>query len=69
MEYSQEFKDKCNFSNHDLIKIYETGNDMATDVVRWCKICGAIVVDVDFDGRTNPGQGMKMKFPTEIYKK
>lgn len=68
MEYSQEFKDKCNVGNHDLIKIYETGNDMSSEVVRWCRICGAIVIDGDFDGRTNPGQVMKMKYPKQVYK-
>ena len=36
---------------------------MDQDVVRWCKICGAIVVDRDYDGRTNPGQVKKMQFP------
>lgn len=35
----------------------------AETVVRWCPTCGAIVVDVDFDGRTSPGRVMKMKFP------
>ena len=31
--------------------------------VRWCSNCGAIVVDVDYDGRTKPGAIMKMQWP------
>jgi hypothetical protein len=35
----------------------------AQAVVRWCERCGAIVIDNDKDGRTKPGESMKMKFP------
>jgi len=54
---------KC--ERHNLIKIYEAGHSMSgsSSVVRWCTDCGAVVVDVDYDGRTNPGQTMKMKYP------
>ena len=31
-------------------------------VVRWCTNCGAIVVDTDHDGRTSPGDRMKMRY-------
>ncbi len=34
------------------------------NVVRWCPKCGAVVVDCDYDGRINPGQILKMRFPT-----
>lgn len=49
---------------HKLKKIYEveTGPGLS-EVVRWCSDCGAIVVDNDFDGRTNPGVVMSMKRP------
>lgn len=33
-------------------------------VVRWCSECGAVVVDVDYDGRTAAGRIMKMKVPS-----
>lgn len=36
---------------------------MESTVVRWCQDCGGIRIDTDFDGRTNQGQVMKMKFP------
>jgi hypothetical protein len=36
-----------------------------TNVVRWCSDCGAVVVDLDYDGRTKPGGIMKMRFVTK----
>ena len=50
-------------NKHTLIVIYCGGPDMEQDVVRWCTICGAVVVDVDVDGRTAPGAIMKMLLP------
>jgi valyl-tRNA synthetase len=35
----------------------------ASRVIRWCEDCGAVVVDLDCDGRTHPGDVMEMKFP------
>jgi hypothetical protein len=49
--------------DHPLIVIYARGTEMDETVVRWCPTCGAVVIDTDFDGRTNPGAIMKMKFP------
>jgi hypothetical protein len=46
-----------------LEEIYCSGTEIDQDVVRWCTVCGAVVVDLDYDGRTNPGQLMKMRFP------
>ncbi len=70
MEFSQEFKDKCNVGNHDLIEIQASRHswDESYKVVKWCKICGAVVIDLEYDGRINPGQIMKMKYPKQIYK-
>lgn len=39
------------------------GDGSAEDVVRWCWKCGAVVVDVDCDGRTQPGAATSMIFP------
>ena len=44
-------------------RILSTGPDQDCTVVRWCRTCGAIVVDTDFDGRTNPGAILPMRFP------
>lgn len=48
---------------HDLIDIYYRGTSDEEDVVRWCRKCGAIVVDVDVDNRTSPGAIMPMRVP------
>ena len=57
----------CKAGKHNLKVIYRDGyEDHDQNVVRWCEDCGAVVVDVDYDNRTNAGQIMKMKFPTGI---
>ena len=57
----------CDGSFHNLIKIVEYDvTTMDSKVVRWCMDCGAVVVDRDYDGRTNPAAIVKMKFP--LYK-
>jgi len=56
----------CSKGNHSLIKIYEDGSDMESNVVRWCIVCGAVSIDKDFDGRTNPGYIEPMRFPEII---
>jgi hypothetical protein len=48
---------------HHLLTIYRSGPSMEENVVRWCKRCGAVVVDVDVDGRTAPGSFMPMQLP------
>lgn len=50
--------------DHSLVDISSTsrGYGMA-EVVRWCRDCGAIVVDVDVDGRVSPGAVSPMVFP------
>ena len=55
--------EKCKSGDHDLKKIYEDGGDMESSVVRWCIDCGSITIDVDYDGRTKPGEIMKMRSP------
>jgi hypothetical protein len=36
----------------------------AEQVVRWCKDCGSVVIDIDADGRTvHPGGIVEMGFP------
>jgi hypothetical protein len=59
---------KCKSGIHDLIRIYGNHNwDDTEDVVRWCRNCGAIVIDVDLDGRVMHGRILKMKFPRIAY--
>lgn len=55
--------EKCKEGLHPLIEIYRHHNGFEYEVVRWCPVCGAIVVDVDLDSRTYAGRCMEMKFP------
>ena len=38
-------------------------SDVEEEVVKWCPVCGAIVVDNESDGRVYPGRIKKMMFP------
>lgn len=35
----------------------------ADQIVRWCRDCGAIVIDIDADDQTHPGAIIPMTFP------
>ncbi len=54
---------ECHKGMHKFEEIYRHGNSMEENVTRWCRVCGSVVVDVDYDNRTNSGQIMKMKSP------
>jgi len=59
----QAIKD-CVDGKHKLIFIHGKSHwDESESTVRWCKNCGAIVIDRDYDNRTIPGGVMKMEFP------
>lgn len=60
----------CKDGKHSWIDVYEdpSRSDMYHDVVRWCEYCGSLVIDVDYDGRTNPGAIAKIRNP-EIIKR
>lgn len=55
-----------------LQEIYRIGDDCgdadADSVVRWCEICGAVVVDKEYDGRLVDYE-VPMKFPNTIFSK
>ena len=54
----------CKRGNHQLQEVQRTGYPMYDEVVHWCSVCGAITVDLDYDGRTRPG---RMKGPSALY--
>ena len=59
----------CLKGNHKLVVIYcAVGAYEIETVVRWCLVCGCVVVDEDYDGRTSPGAHTKMRSP-QISKK
>ena len=46
-----------------LIEIHRVSlNDQEDEVVKWCPICGAVVVDLEVDGRAYPGRIRMMRF-------
>jgi hypothetical protein len=54
----------CRDGKHTLRNVYiDCWTDLERRVVRWCTYCGAIVVDVEYDGRTRPGGFLPMEFP------
>lgn len=60
----------CLQGNHKLESITELSHwDGSTNVVRWCSVCGAIVIDTDVDGRVYPGQVRPMRFPQTLIEK
>lgn len=54
---------KCTQGRHRLVEVYRADNGFEDEVVRWCSNCGAIVVDVDYEGRVYAGQIMRMRLP------
>lgn len=61
--------EQCFKGKHDLIEMFTAyDSPVSEQTVRWCRTCGSIVIDVDFDGRTNPGAIMKMKHPRYLIK-
>lgn len=62
-EVRKAFEEDCKKGNHRLDIVYSSGGDQERHVVRWCRNCGSLVIDVDFDGRTNPGAIMGLVSP------
>lgn len=60
--------EKCKTGQHPFIVISKTEASLAYKVVRWCPECGAIVVDADYDNRTNAGYYRELQYP-EIVKR
>lgn len=56
----------CDGRNHNLIEVHRSTDVTGiSSVVRWCKDCGAVVVDGEFDGRIRPGDILPMTFPSK----
>ena len=54
----------CKKGNHQFIKILRiTIGEDEEKVVRWCKKFGAIIIDLDMDGRIYPGYYMRCCLP------
>lgn len=55
---------ECAKGAHLFTVVYSAGPEQDETVVRWCTVCGAIVIDKDYDGRTNPGAVMAIRGPS-----
>ncbi len=60
------FEEKCRKGSHPFEEILDAnkcwcGKEIA--VVRWCPICGTVVVDIDVDSHTFPGRIMGARRP------
>ena len=54
----------CENGKHKLVVIYShSSHPFSTHTIRWCEICGSVVIDSDIDGRTSTGDILKMKSP------
>lgn len=58
---------ECKYGKHPLKEIARTSDGFADKVIRWCPVCGAIVIDMETDGRVYPGRYTKMQL-TELCK-
>jgi hypothetical protein len=52
---------KCKEGKHPLREVSRTSDGFVDRVVRWCPKCGAIVIDMESDGRTYPGRYLAMQ--------
>lgn len=55
--------DCTNNQSHNLRVVFKAPQGIGVSVVRWCKRCGGVVVDTDYDRRTKPGAVSPMRFP------
>lgn len=62
-EILKAFNEECRAGKHPLVTIYSDSGEMESAEVRWCPVCGSVVVDTDFDDRINPGAVMAMRRP------
>lgn len=61
MNCTPERKDKCNLKLVDITRL-DTPLEEEKRVM-WCSYCGAVVVDLEVDGRTYPGYFKPVHFP------
>lgn len=54
---------KCKEGLHPLKEISRNSDGFVDRVTRWCPNCGAIVIDMEYDGRVYPGHYKKMLLP------
>ena len=53
----------CKAGNHAFKEVFRSYGAYSDESVKWCIVCGAIVVDEEVDGRVHPGKSRKMELP------
>jgi hypothetical protein len=61
--YIKEYGTHCKKGYHDLIEVYRSDEYDHDDVVRWCRICGSIVIDREFNEKLEPGGILEIMHP------
>jgi len=56
----------CNKDIHELIEIYKHFNSDGDEVVRWCRICGAVMIDKEHDGKVCKDKILRIMRPRII---
>lgn len=54
----------CLLGDHDfkvITRNHVTENIDGEEVVRWCKVCGSVTVDLDVDNQTKKGHYMPLR--------
>lgn len=58
--------EKCKDGLHPLKEITRIIDGFVDKVIRWCPDCGAIVIDMECDGRVYPGHYRRLVLPRVI---
>ena len=53
----------CKRGNHALKEIYRAYGAFNDESIKWCIVCGAVVIDAELDDRVYPGKVRKMELP------
>jgi hypothetical protein len=65
MSFTLKCFDGTKHGGNFLTTIYVSGTDEEAASVKWCSVCGAVVVDTEIDGH-RMGTVVDMKFPTTV---
>lgn len=58
------YNKNCKKGKHLFINIHRCfDNDNSELVVRWCKNCGSVIVDCEYDNRVNSGYYLDLQTP------
>jgi len=57
----------CRNGTHPWVELARTSDGYDVErVVRWCGMCGSVVIDAEIDGRIDPGHYMRIRVPAVV---